>query len=105
VGVNKIEKQERYAWDSSESMIRTIREAIGNYDHPARCGNFSIEKSSSRMESAHSVKKNLRTMVMLFRTTKDAKEWEELGETTIQITFKQCIGGAMTKRDQREWND
>ena len=39
---------------------------------------------------------------MSFQITKDAKGWEEPGETTIQIISKQCIGGAMKKKDQRD---
>jgi hypothetical protein len=42
---------------------------------------------------------------MLCRTTNDAKEWEERGETTTQTIFRQHIGGAMEKKDQAEWND
>ena len=47
--------------------------------------------------------KSLQTMVMWFRITNDAKAWEERGETTTQRISKQCIGGAMEKRDQQEW--
>ena len=33
-------------------------------------------------------------------TTNDAKEWEELGETTIPTISKQHIGGAMERKGQ-----
>lgn len=39
---------------------------------------------------------------MLSQTTKILKGWAGLGETTIQATFRQRIGGAMRKRDPQE---
>ena len=38
-------------------------------------------------------------MAILSQTTNGAKAWEEHGETTTQTISKQCIGGAIQRRD------
>jgi hypothetical protein len=45
------------------------------------------------------------TTLTLFPITNDAKGWEQLGETATRTIFKQHIGGATEKKDQREWSD
>ena len=45
------------------------------------------------------------TTTTWFQIINVVKEWEELGETTIQTIFKQHTGGAMEKKDQPGWND
>lgn len=57
------------------------------------------------MESVQSVTRSLLITLMSYPITNDAKEWAELGETTIQTISRQCIGGVMKKRDQPEWSD
>jgi hypothetical protein len=55
--------------------------------------------------SAQSAMRHSPITTMSCQTTKTRKEWEEHGETTIQTISKQRTGGAMKKKDLREWND
>jgi len=83
----------------SVSKIRTTQEDIENSGHGERCANCSIGRSPSKKEFAQSARRSSRTTAILSRTTNVARAWEEHGETTIQTTSKQSIGGAIQRRD------
>jgi len=102
---NRLRKHARYGWEFSELKIRITREDIENSDHEQRCGNCSSERLLNKIENAPSAKKNSPITTTSFQTTEIPKEWEEHGETTIAIIFRQHIGGAMEKKDLREWNE
>jgi hypothetical protein len=97
---NKRGKNADFSLVFSASTIRTTLGAIANFGREPRCESYSTEKSSSRPGSAPFATMNLPTAATSYRTTDTRKEWEEPGETTIQRTFKQPIGGATQKRDQ-----
>ena len=82
----------RSVQECSALKIHITPEATANSDHLPRCGNCSTGRLWSRTESAQFARRSSRTTPMLYRTTNNAKEWEERGEMTIGTTFKQRTG-------------
>lgn len=94
---------------------RTIRPGIQRVEDPHHPRGYRELRSQAEMrkllkrkiveqdKNVPSATKNSPTTTTLCRITRIPKGWEGLGETTIQTTFEQRIGGAIQRRDQPEW--
>jgi len=86
----------------SASKIRTTPGVIANSARRQRCANCWNGKSTSKMGNAESVNNRLPTAGMLSPTTGSPKAWERPGEMTTRTIFRRHIGGATSRRGQKD---
>jgi hypothetical protein len=67
--------------------------------------NRKIVEQDRKTGNVPSATKNSRITTTLCQTIGIPKEWEELGETTTQITSKLHIGGVTEKRGSTRMDD